>query len=173
MTVSAGGILMFFMALVSAYIVRKDIPNSSWVPLQVPRILWLNTADSDRQQLHPSACTQPLRCKGRRRISSLVGHHHAAWNSFRRRTDSRVAAARRAGNFSGHQSEQQLLLRFHRRARFALAGRSAGAALRAIPRHAKSFKGHRDRSRLDVLAFYGWSVGLLVSTFPSGTVKRE
>ena len=43
MTVGLGGILMFFMALVSAYIVRKDIPNSGWHPLAVPRILWLNT----------------------------------------------------------------------------------------------------------------------------------
>src|SRR5262249_42039262 len=44
MTVGLGGILMFFMALVRAYIVRKDIPNSGWHPLTVPRILWLNTA---------------------------------------------------------------------------------------------------------------------------------
>src|SRR5580692_10053190 len=44
MTIGLGGILMFFMALVSAYIVRKDIPNSGWHPLAVPRILWLNTA---------------------------------------------------------------------------------------------------------------------------------
>jgi len=45
MTVGLGGILMFFMALVSAYIVRKGMPNSGWVPLRVfPRILWLNTA---------------------------------------------------------------------------------------------------------------------------------
>lgn len=45
MTVALGGILMFFMALVSAYIVRKDMPNSGWIPLPVfPRILWFNTA---------------------------------------------------------------------------------------------------------------------------------
>ncbi len=44
MTIGLGGILMFFMALVSAYIVRKGMPNSGWVPLAVfPRILWLNT----------------------------------------------------------------------------------------------------------------------------------
>ena len=34
---------MFFMAFVSAYVVRKDMPNSAWIPLEVPRILWLNT----------------------------------------------------------------------------------------------------------------------------------
>jgi len=43
MTVGLGGILMFFMALVSAYIVRKGMPNSGWQPLAVPRVLWLNT----------------------------------------------------------------------------------------------------------------------------------
>ena len=44
MTIALGGILMFFMALVSAYIVRKGLTNARWIPLEVPRILWLNTA---------------------------------------------------------------------------------------------------------------------------------
>ena len=44
MTVALGGVLMFFMALVSAYVVRKGFPNSDWRSLNVPRILWLNTA---------------------------------------------------------------------------------------------------------------------------------
>jgi cytochrome c oxidase subunit 3 len=43
MFIALAGILMFFMAFVSAYIVRKDMPNSAWIPLEVPRILWLNT----------------------------------------------------------------------------------------------------------------------------------
>jgi len=43
MTVALAGILMFFMALVSAYIVRKGFPNGGWQPLEPPRILWLNT----------------------------------------------------------------------------------------------------------------------------------
>ena len=43
MTVALGGMLMFFMALVSAYIVRKGFPNSDWRSLNVPNILWLNT----------------------------------------------------------------------------------------------------------------------------------
>jgi cytochrome c oxidase subunit 3 len=43
MTIALGGVLMFFMALVSAYIVRKDMPNSAWIHLAVPHILWLNT----------------------------------------------------------------------------------------------------------------------------------
>jgi cytochrome c oxidase subunit 3 len=43
MFIALAGILMFFMAFVSAYIVRKGMPNNAWIPLQVPRILWLNT----------------------------------------------------------------------------------------------------------------------------------
>ncbi|HWG57848.1 MAG TPA: cytochrome c oxidase subunit 3 [Candidatus Acidoferrales bacterium] len=43
-TVALGAVLMFFMALVSAYIVRRDMPLSGWLPLAVfPRILWLDT----------------------------------------------------------------------------------------------------------------------------------
>jgi cytochrome c oxidase subunit 3 len=43
MVVALAAILMFFMAFVSAYVVRKDMPNSAWIPLDLPRILWLNT----------------------------------------------------------------------------------------------------------------------------------
>jgi cytochrome c oxidase subunit III len=43
MTVALAGILMFFMALVSAYVVRKGFPNGGWQSLEPPRILWLNT----------------------------------------------------------------------------------------------------------------------------------
>jgi cytochrome c oxidase subunit III len=43
MTIALAAILMFFAALVSAYTVRRDFPNSDWQALAVPRILWLNT----------------------------------------------------------------------------------------------------------------------------------
>jgi cytochrome c oxidase subunit III len=36
-------ILMFFMALVSAYVVRKGSAND-WATFQFPRVIWLNTA---------------------------------------------------------------------------------------------------------------------------------
>lgn len=35
-------ILMFFMAFVSAYIVRQGL-GGDWIPVSVPRILWVNT----------------------------------------------------------------------------------------------------------------------------------
>jgi len=44
MTIALGGISMFFMALVSAWIVRKGLSNGDWQPIELPRILWLNTA---------------------------------------------------------------------------------------------------------------------------------
>lgn len=43
MILALGGILMFFVALVSAWVVRKGFPNSDWQPVGLPRILWLNT----------------------------------------------------------------------------------------------------------------------------------
>ena len=43
MTVALAGILMFFMALVSAYIVRKGA-SGEWESIPVPSILWVNTA---------------------------------------------------------------------------------------------------------------------------------
>jgi cytochrome c oxidase subunit III len=41
-TIGMGAILMFFMALVSAFIVRKGVGND-WRSFELPRILWLNT----------------------------------------------------------------------------------------------------------------------------------
>jgi cytochrome c oxidase subunit III len=42
MTVALGGILMFFMSLVSAFIVRKGA-GTDWYAMAMPRVLWLNT----------------------------------------------------------------------------------------------------------------------------------
>jgi len=41
-TVAMAGILMFFMAFVSAFIVRKGV-GTDWHAFPLPRILWLNT----------------------------------------------------------------------------------------------------------------------------------
>lgn len=43
MLLALGGILMFFMALVSAWVVRKGFSTSDWQPIELPPILWLNT----------------------------------------------------------------------------------------------------------------------------------
>ncbi|HEY6905037.1 MAG TPA: cytochrome c oxidase subunit 3 [Candidatus Acidoferrales bacterium] len=42
MMIALGAIAMFFVALVSASIVRKGL-SSDWQPFELPRILWLNT----------------------------------------------------------------------------------------------------------------------------------
>jgi cytochrome c oxidase subunit 3 len=43
MMIALAAIFMFFVALVSAFIVRKDFPNSDWITLRLPRVLWLNS----------------------------------------------------------------------------------------------------------------------------------
>ncbi len=43
MVIALAGIVMFFIALVSGFIVRKGFPNNDWQPLALPHVLWLNT----------------------------------------------------------------------------------------------------------------------------------
>jgi cytochrome c oxidase subunit III len=43
MLIALGGILMFFMAFLSAWVVRRGFPNTDWQPVTLPHILWLNT----------------------------------------------------------------------------------------------------------------------------------
>lgn len=43
LSLGLAAIVMFFMALVSSYIVRKGL-GGDWRPIELPRILWLNTA---------------------------------------------------------------------------------------------------------------------------------
>jgi cytochrome c oxidase subunit III len=43
MVVGILSILMFFMALASAYLVRKGT-SGDWVPVRIPALLWINTA---------------------------------------------------------------------------------------------------------------------------------
>ena len=41
--IALGGIIMFFTALVSAWVVRRGLATD-WQPLELPKIIWLNTA---------------------------------------------------------------------------------------------------------------------------------
>jgi cytochrome c oxidase subunit 1 len=43
-TLLLGGVLMFFAALVSAFVVRNGFSGSDWQPLKIPHILWLGTS---------------------------------------------------------------------------------------------------------------------------------
>ena len=43
MMIALGAILMFFVALASASIVRKGLGPIDWQPFEVPRVLWFNT----------------------------------------------------------------------------------------------------------------------------------
>ena len=138
MLIALAGILMFFMAFVSAYIVRKGMPNSAWIPLELPRILWLNTLMLIASSFTLRARASRFTAKDRGRIPALVGDHDDARRAFCGGPDHRVAPAGGAGNFPGDESQQQLFLRFHRRARSAFAGRSAGAAVYPVPHASQS-----------------------------------
>lgn len=43
MLLALGGITMFFAAFISAYVVRQGL-SDDWQPIQIPWLLWLNTA---------------------------------------------------------------------------------------------------------------------------------
>src|SRR5215472_1374476 len=43
MLIALGGIVMFFTALISAWVVRRGFPNTDWRPIALPGIVWLNT----------------------------------------------------------------------------------------------------------------------------------
>jgi cytochrome c oxidase subunit III len=43
MLIALGGIVMFFSAFVSAWVVRRGLPTTDWQPITLPRILWFNT----------------------------------------------------------------------------------------------------------------------------------
>jgi len=43
MFIALGAILMFFAALVSAWVVRRGLGNTDWQPIVLPRVVWLNT----------------------------------------------------------------------------------------------------------------------------------
>lgn len=43
-SLAIAGLFSFFMALISAYIVRRGSPAEDWRVLPVPHVLWLNTA---------------------------------------------------------------------------------------------------------------------------------
>jgi cytochrome c oxidase subunit 3 len=44
MAVAICGMVMFFVAMISASIVRRGLGAADWRPLEIPRVLWLNTA---------------------------------------------------------------------------------------------------------------------------------
>ena len=70
LTLALGGILMFFMALTSAYIVRKGL-GENWQAIALPRLLWLNTA-----VLLASSATIEI---ARRKLARAVMGSFRAW----------------------------------------------------------------------------------------------
>ena len=173
MVVALAGILMFFMAFVSAYVVRKDMPNSAWIPLELPRILWLNTLILIASSITLTRARKLFIAKDQEGFRHWWATSTISGDALCSRADHRVAAAFCDGDVSGDESEQQLLLCFHRSARIAFAGRSAGAAVHPIRHAAQSGDEHGGGYRFDVLALHGWAMDIFVFTPMGGEVKRE
>jgi len=72
MLIALGAILMFFMALLSAWSVRRAFPNTDWHKIPLPRILWLNT-------LILLASSATLAFSRRRLIAGLDSDHRHWW----------------------------------------------------------------------------------------------
>jgi cytochrome c oxidase subunit 3 len=67
-------ILMFFMALASAYVVRKGSSGNEWIPFHFPILVWANTA-----VLLASSCTLEI---ARRKIASAQPRAFRNWWSL-------------------------------------------------------------------------------------------
>ncbi len=161
---------MFFMALASAFLVRRGTGN--WVPVHIPMLMWVNTivllASSATLEMarHRLAKGQLSAYKNLWLVTTVLGVFFligqvAAW---------RILVA--AGNLPDQQSGQQFLLYFYRTTRASSAWRGRRAALRCPTqfRSGASDTECRDRSHILLLAFHGCPVALPAGSFVSGQV---
>ena len=127
------GVLMFFMALVSADIVRQGF-SSDWRPIDLPwRVLLLSTAILLASSFTLARSRSRLLANDDAGIPALVGRHGDSRSFLSRGTRDRLAPARGRRNWPGDKPRQQLLLRFHGRARGPRAGRNCGHGRGRIP----------------------------------------
>ena len=93
MWIALAPLLMFFLALTSAYIVRQGL-GEGWGAFPVPRILWLNTV----VLLVSSGCIEAARrAEARRAVAVVRAETGPAGTTAEDRTVAELAEARRAG----------------------------------------------------------------------------
>ena len=71
MQLGLAGIVMFFMALTSSFLVRKAL-GTDWVAIALPPVLWFNSRGAAGEQRHDPVGQQPFG-KGRRARASATG----------------------------------------------------------------------------------------------------
>ena len=173
MQLGLAAIAMFFMALASAYIVRKGL-GTDWQRTPMPRVAWFNTAVLLVSSVTIIVARRKLENGDREAFRKLVVGDDRPRFAVSRRTNYCLAPSCRGGNVAVDKSEQQFLLSFDRGAWRASCRRNPGAVLRHVP-SVESFahlSGDGCRTDFDLLAFYGWAVGLLACTSDTGTVNR-
>src|SRR6266566_3813508 len=109
-----------------------------------------------------------------RGLSDLVVFDDRARFAVPGRANHRLARACRGRNASLDKSEQQLLLSFDRGSRRAPCGRNFRIVLRYVSavEALAHLAGDGRGADFDLLAFYGWAVGVLACTSNCGTVNR-
>ena len=168
------GIVMFFMALTSSFLVRKGL-GDDWVAFDSAARAVVQYAGPARQQRAPSKSRARDLRRGRygRRSGAGGPFTTALGASVSRRAIGGLAATGGAGRFPGHQSEQQLFLSADGAARPASDGRHRGSFLRGVPALAALAHHaiHRRRSGLHLLALHGRAVAVSIRTSLPGTVN--
>ena len=171
MGVALCGILMFFMALVSAYIVRKGFSND-WQPLEIPRVLWLSTLIlltssftivRARSRLLTSDDSSFRRWWG---ITAILGIFFLVGLGV-----GQLAAARRQRDRHCDESQHQLFLRADRGAWVASVGRIRSNDRDRIPLFAASHARDGHESRFHILACHERAVAPAVCIPDGGEVR--
>ncbi len=154
-------ILMFFMALASAFLLRRGT-SGDWIPVHLPAVLWFNTI-----AILASSFTLE-RARGALSRLDLFGFRNL-WTAPARG----VAATRGSGRFHVQQSRQQFLLYFYRCPRRASPRRNWRTTLRSDSevRQHDYCTAYGGGDRFLLLAFYGWTLDLPAGASLFGQVK--
>ena len=174
MQLALAGIVMFFMALTSSFLVRKGL-GDDWVAFALPRVLWFNTL-----VLLASSVTIEIARRQLRRASTDVVS--AAGGALRRRWAllflagqiHRLARTRGAGRLPATNPSSSFFYLLTALHGAAPGRRNRGAVLRGVPAVA-AFAHHASRRRPSLASIY-WHFmdGLWVFLFAllySGTVN--
>ena len=92
-------VLMFFMALASAFLVRKGGPD--WVPVHIPALLWVNTIVLLTSSGTLELARKRLARGGCPRLQAVVAGHHSTRRNFPDWAVGGVANSGEAGNLPG------------------------------------------------------------------------
>ena len=122
-------IIMFFMAMASAYIYLRA-KSDRWVPLHLPWIIWMNTAILLLSSGAMELARRRLALADVAQFRRLWSVCYESWRNFSSWPTCRVAAIRPGRLLRVDQSGEQFFLYFHGITRIASRWRNLRATLR-------------------------------------------